>query len=274
MDVDAAAVANAPAWRSRGDDACEGDDERARFRTACASTLVGTNVDAGKLAHFRTLDPPRIVSTVAFRRAMDGPDGETQVYGGAWGPRRGAFEDGVGARGSAVYGTLDLHGCPGDDKYGAYRLCYDPIPSRPIVLPHNSALVYGDGGEFQEGLFRGDVARWNERAEVATVVHGDDARDCPEAAWPHLLAQPGADDDLLEVVLLGAAPALGDLRAIRVSEVYQTAALQGAFETLAALGVREPDKAVILAARLAEETERAELDGIDSVPLIEVPEVS
>ncbi len=266
MDVDAAAAANAAVWRARADDACAGDEGRERFRSTCNGTLAGTNVDAGKLAHFRELDPPRIVSTAAFVRAVGGPQSEPKMYAGEWGPRRRAFEEGIDALGTVVYGTLDLPGCPGDDKYGAYRLCYDPSESAPCVLPYNSALVYGDGGRFREQQFQEDVARWGERANVAASVHGDEAQVLTMDAWPRLLAEPRPDHDLVEVVIRGEPPALSGLHQIRVSETYLTAALQGSYAALGAVKASDIEQAVRLAGELAAEAETGPLD------LVKVPE--
>lgn len=234
----------------------------------CGGSGIGTNVDSAKLEHFRSLEPARIVSTLAFRTSIDGSDALVQTYEqGEWGPRRRAFEEGIHALGEAVYGTLDLDGCPGDAKYGAYRLCYPASPiAVPIVLPHNSALFYGAGGVFQSMAMSEDVARWDDRAYVATVVHGAASEAMPADEWPLLLAQPDADEDLLEVVVRDGARPLADLQAVRVEEKFFTAVLQGTFDVLASWGVTQVDTAVRLAADLAKEQASGMLN------LIEVPE--
>lgn len=270
MDVDLSALTNAEKWAAQATEACDARPSRAGFRDACGGSRIGTNVDSAKLEHFRSLDPPRIVSTLAFRTSIEGSNAFAHTYEqGDWGPRRRAFEEGVHALGEAVYGTLDLDGCPGDAKYGAYRLCYPASPTAaPIVLPHNSALFYGAGGVFLATAMAEDVARWDERAYVATVVHGVAAEAVPADEWPLLLAQPDADEDLLEVVVRDGARPLADVHTVRIEEEFFTAVLRGAFDVLASWGVTQVDTAVRLAADLAKEQVSGMLN------LIEVPERS
>jgi hypothetical protein len=91
-----------------------------------------------------------------------------------------------GAARAVVYGTLDLPGVPGDDRYGMFRLVVDPsgdVPP-PVVLVHNSGKAYFDAGRLDEGALCADAASWSARADLATVRRGSEAASVSPREWP------------------------------------------------------------------------------------------
>ncbi len=231
FDVDACASGNAASWRQRGDAAVAADPELAEFRESCRTPRVGSDVSDDKLLRFLELDPPRLVSTYRYYCEIDGAEvAAANVYGDArWGARRAAVEDGVADRGGVVYGTLDLPGCCGDeDDYGPYRLVFDPAAEpegsgrRPaLVIPHNSAKWYGGpDGELDEALLCGEVARWDERGEVAAERLGPRLGGSARESWPAIVSRSDGDRDLVEVLVRDGERPLDQIDAIRVDAAY------------------------------------------------------
>ncbi len=222
MDIDACAATNTVAWNSKADVVCAARPDAEVFRTACGNSRIGTDVVAAKLGYF--LRTGHVESTYAFRAATTSEDAafDAIYVDGSFGPQRLAFEEGVDAVRTAVYGTLDLPGALGDTTYGPYRIVRDAYEASrtPIVLPHNSAAVYAATGTLEENRLCEEAALWVDRAALATATRGNDAAASTE--WAELLAREfptnGSEHDLIEVVLRDGRTPMSDVRAVRIAE--------------------------------------------------------
>lgn len=259
MDLQSAAQVNAAKWTERGDVRCAEEPRLTRLRDLTHAIRIGTNVDPGKLIAFRERTPPALVSTYDVRAAQMGPEAaENATYQtGAWGPRRGAFEAAIGGLRTTVYGTLDLPSSAGDDRYGTFRLVYEPLlDAPPAVLPHNSALIYGANGLADEDAITEDAAAWAQRADVAIEVLADELLSTSEAGWSAVLPRE-SHDDLVEVVICGGARPLSSIAEYRVSRRVFEAMLLGNGDALDALAgtTGVVDEVIALAHALAAESE-------------------
>lgn len=221
MSIDKHAAFNRSIWSESADEVCEKHPDASAFREAVASTRIGTNVDAKKVIHFCELDPPCLVSTPSMH--AEGLD--DYFSKGTWGPRREAVEVHLEARGEVVYGTLDLSPMTGDPTYGPYRLVYGPREDeRLLVLPHNSAGVYGVTGTIDDERIHAEVADWESRSDLATAERGAEAAKSASKLWPELLANEVktdlCDQDLIEVLAREGRRELGSLNEIRVSRDF------------------------------------------------------
>lgn len=224
MDIDACAAANGPTWARRADELEAGDPRVSPFRAVCRDAGLGMNVTASKLLHFVTCD--QIVPTFAYRTALeDETAAERLVYeSDDVGRGRLAFETALGSARTALYGTLDLDNTVGDDQYGPFRLVVEQMDGKPepIVLPHNSAIWYAPNGDLDESGVCTDAARWEHRADVATVARSEQALASSPAAWPAILSGPDpsspVEHDAMEVVLRDGSRPMSSVATIRMSQ--------------------------------------------------------
>ncbi|QGH68595.1 hypothetical protein [Pseudactinotalea sp. HY158] len=261
MDVEACTERNAPRWRERADEVCERSTAHSDFRDVARTSLIGTNVDARKLLHFRGLEPPTIVSTFDVRAAEVGEtQAERLTYGNSWGERRAAFERGIGVYTRAVYGTLDIPDCPGDDRYGPFRLSYPALDGdEPIVVPHNSAAEYGHGGRFHAARLSEDVAGWDSRADVAVARLAARIPSSPRPRWPMLLSEGDENHDLVELVCPAGQRPMSDVAEIRVGRRYKDDVLRSALRGLGSEDATDIEDSALLLAELRHEQESGRL---------------
>ncbi|WP_416889450.1 hypothetical protein [Microbacterium sp.] len=219
MGVDAVAGNNAVRYVKDADTLTIHDAHLSAFRHECRASRIGTTIDAAKLALF--LDLGRIVtsSTAAGHiRRMS----EADFYAtGSWNPRRGEFEDLIGARGKAPDGTLHLDGfrLTAGGTFGELRLVYEPREDEKpaLVVPHNSAAAYS--GPTGSQALRRDVGTWESRGDVATVRCHARVSAAASSDWATIVAtaDPASEveEDLLEVVLRDGERALSDIAKCR-----------------------------------------------------------
>lgn len=249
MDAAKCAGENTPRWEARASEALAHSGCDAAFAVACQATNAGTDVDAAKMAYVlnkRQLDP-----TVTILGATLGLDEATnQVYErGDWGPRRKAVELGLNLLGTALYATLDLPGRGSIERYGDFRLVYEPHEDA-VVLPHNSALYYiDDVGSLNEEMLCADVASWSSRGDLAVAERSDIAAG-RDADWADVIGDEDGNGDLIEAI--SAAPVTETAVAtIRVREETLDAA-EAAFFRAAANGVPAEELPAIVTQLMAD----------------------
>lgn len=250
VDVLVCASANSAKWQTRAAEVLSRSIGADGFEASCQRSSMGTNVTASKLLHF--LDGEEIVPTYSYVAAQRGAgEADVAVHGGTWGRRRLSFENAIGAADAAIYGTLDLPGTAGDDRYGPFRLVVQvPDDSEAhVVLPHNSAAGYGEQGPARaRASICADIARWEDRAAVAVAERGTVAASVPSEEWGRLLAAEdptsAVECDLIEVVDRATSVPLAEVGAIRFSRATEAGVARAYAGHLAKVATGDPTASV------------------------------
>ena len=198
----------------------------ADFRELVETSSFSTNVSADKVLAFDRAD--EILDARRFHVQQAGGDSVVGLAAFATAQRDGlarreAFEDLWHHGRQFVYGVVNAGGMGTEGRFGPFCLTSDdpetPVADALAVFPGDSVERYTTkSGEVDADQARVEATAWPNRADLAVVERGDEARSGSAGTWSALVCR---ENSYLEVTRAGSMPVTA-LTEVRMRSSYES----------------------------------------------------